>query len=109
MDEGAIFHPLDFSILNSSIPLTYCDSKLLHQHFMLKMIRDLKQKGRTMPQHQTTLSGRLTPSTSQPIQTDMTQQALAMEWKDNSMSCVFHKSITNKTKLQKSATQFGLC
>jgi hypothetical protein len=90
MDEGAIFHLLDFSMVNSSIPLTYCDSKLLHQH-------------------QTHLSGRPTPSTSQPIQTDMTQQALAMEWKDNSMSCVFHESITNKTKLQKSTTQFGLC
>lgn len=109
MDKGAIFHLLDFSMLNSSNPLTYCDSKLLHKHFVLNMIRDLKQKGRTMPQHQTTLSGRLTSSTSQPIQNDMTQQALAMEWKDNSMSCVFHKSITNKTKLQMLTTQFGLC
>jgi hypothetical protein len=61
-----------------------------------------------MPQHHTILSGRLTPSTGQPIQTDMTQQALAMEWKDNFMSCVFHKSVTNKTKLQMSTTQFGL-
>ena len=71
------------------------------------MIRNLKQKGRTIPQHHTTLSGRLALSTSQPIQTDMTQQALAMEWKDNSMSYVFHKSITNK--LQMLTTQFGLC
>jgi len=30
MNEGAIFHLLDFSMLNNSIPLTYCDSKLLH-------------------------------------------------------------------------------
>lgn len=62
-----------------------------------------------MPQHHTTLSGRVTPSTSQPIETDMTQQALAMEWKDNSMSCVFHNSIAIKNKLQMSTTQFGLC
>jgi len=59
-----------------------------------------------MPQHHTTLSGILTPSTSQPIETDMTQQAMAMEWKDNSMSCVFHNSITNKNKLQMLTTQF---
>jgi len=59
------FHLLDLAILNSTIILASCGSKLSYRQFRLSLVRDSIQEGRRVPQSQTARRRRQAPSMSQ--------------------------------------------
>jgi hypothetical protein len=49
MDEKAVFHLLDLTILNSHILLKSCGSKLSHRDFRLTLVRNMVEYARPQP------------------------------------------------------------